>query len=118
MLWAIRGTDAINEKDITLVVEATSRAEAECMAIRRNFPVVIIEPATDDDIVDAKHKKLLYTASKATAMPYTAFGRPVGRVKLAFLMFCGIATALVVLKQANIVDLPLAQLGQLLDKII
>jgi hypothetical protein len=39
-------------------------------------------------------------------------------VKLAFLMFCGIATALVVLKQANIVDLPLAQLGQLLDKII
>lgn len=116
MLWAIRGTDHHTDKDITLVVEATSRAEAECMAIRRNFPVVIIEPASDEDIVDAKQKKLLYTATK-TRMPYTAFGRPVGKVKLAFLMMCGVATAIFVLKQAN-VDVPLAQLTNFLDKFI
>ena len=116
MLWAIRGTDANTDKDITLVVEATSRADAECMAIRRNFPVVIIEPATDEDIVDAKQKKLLYTATK-TKMPYTAFGRPVGRLKLGFLMLSGVATLVYVLKQSN-VDLPLAQLTQLLDKFI
>lgn len=116
MLWAIRGTDSNTDKDITLVVEATSRAEAECMAIRRNFPVVIIEPATDEDIVDAKQKKLLYTSTR-TKMPFTAFGRPVGRVKLAFLMLCGVATAVTVLKQSNL-DVPLAQLTHFLDQFI
>src|SRR5687767_659778 len=84
MLWAIRGTDRTTDKDITLVVDAVSRAEAECMAIRRNFPVVIIEPASDEDIVEAKQRKLLYVATKGTRMPYTAFGKPVGKLKLAF----------------------------------
>jgi hypothetical protein len=116
MLWAIRGTDRSTDKDITLVVEAVSRAEAECMAIRRNFPVVIIEPATDDDIVDAKQKKLLYMATKHE-MPFTAFGRPVGKLKLAFLMLCGVATAVLVLRQSNI-DVPLAHFTQFLDKFI
>jgi hypothetical protein len=51
-------------------------------------------------------------------MPYTAFGKPVGKVKLAFIMLCGIATAFFVLKQSNI-DVPLAhQVTHLLDKII
>jgi hypothetical protein len=117
MLWAIRGTDHNTDKDITLVVEAISRAEAECMAIRRNFPVVIIEPATDSDIVTAKQSKMLYSVNKAD-MPYTAFGKPVGALKLAFLMLCGVATAVFVLKQSNIIELPLAQFSQLLEKII
>ena len=117
MLWAIRGTDHNTDKDITLVVEAISRAEAECMAIRRNFPVVIIEPATDADVVTAKQSRMLYSVNK-NVMPYTAFGKPVGALKLAFLMLCGIATAMLVLNQSKIIDLPLAQFSQLLNKFI
>src|SRR5688500_9619836 len=117
MLWAIRGTDHNTDKDITLVVEAISRAEAECMAMRRNFPVVIIEPATDADVVTAKQARLLYSDNK-NVMPYTAVGKPVGALKLAFLMLCGIATAMLVLNQSKIIDLPLAQFSQLINKFI
>ena len=104
LLWVVRGTDD-NGNDLTAVIEAATRAEAEYMALRRGLPVVIVSEATSRDVATARANKMLWKYSKDAR--YQAFGRTVNAVQLAGLVLCGIITAFLVLKSANInVKLP------------
>ena len=53
LLWVVRGTDD-NGNDLTAVIEAATRAEAEYMALRRGLPVVIVSEATSRDVSVAR----------------------------------------------------------------
>ena len=110
MLWAVRGTERQTNKDITLVVEAESRAEAECMAIRRGIPVVIIEEATGGDIAFARESRLLFCHTRSSR--HSCLGQPVNKLQLALLMLCGIATAVLILRSTNVA------IASLLDRFI
>lgn len=89
MLWVVRGTD-VDDQDISVVIEAASRAEAEYIALRRGVPVVVIEEANAGDIDDARSRQRLW---QYTIKPrHTCLGRPVGRFQLACLAICGILT--------------------------
>lgn len=92
MLWVVRGTD-VDDQDISVVIEAASRAEAEYIALRRGVPVVIIEEATNRDIDEARVSQRLW---QYTITPrHTCLGRPVGKFQLACLAICGILTGVV-----------------------
>ena len=104
LLWVVRGTDD-NGHDLTAVIEAATRAEAEYMALRRGLPVVIVSEATSRDVAVAKSNRMLWKYSQDAR--YRAFGKTVNAVQLACLVLCGIITAFLVLKSANInVKLP------------
>ena len=99
LLWVVRGTDD-NGNDLTAVIEAATRAEAEYMALRRGLPVVIVSEATSRDVTTARANKMLWKYSKDAR--YQAFGRTVNAVQLACLVLCGIITAFLILKSANV----------------
>ena len=99
LLWVVRGTDD-NGNDLTAVIEAATRAEAEYMALRRGLPVVIVSEATSLDVTTARANKMLWKYSKDAR--YQAFGRTVNAVQLACLVLCGIITAFLILKSANV----------------
>ena len=104
LLWVVRGTDD-NGSDLTAVIEAATRAEAEYMALRRGLPVVIVSEATSRDVSTARANKMLWKYSKDAR--YQAFGRTVNAVQLACLVLCGVITAFLILRSANInVKLP------------
>ena len=89
MFWVIRWADGDDDK--AAVIEADSRAAAECAALKRNIPVAFVGEADDYDILDARRAKLLW---KYTPDPkHTCLGRPVGQFQLACLMFAGAMTA-------------------------
>ena len=99
LLWVVRGTDP-DGNDLTAVIEAATRAEAEYMALRRGLPVVIVSEATSRDVAAARASKMLWKYSQDSR--YRAFGRTVGAVQLVCLVLCGIITAFLVLKSANV----------------
>ena len=70
------------------------------MALRRGLPVVIVSEATTRDIAAAKACKMLWKYTQES--PYRAFGRTVGAVQLVCLVLCGILTALLILRSANV----------------
>jgi hypothetical protein len=100
MLWAVRGTLRNTDEDVTLVVEAENRDAAEYMGLRRNITVVIVDPASESDIAEARrhHRLFRYTVEHA----YRAFGRPVPRFELAGLLMCGALTILLLLRTAHL----------------
>lgn len=92
MLWVVRGTD-VDDQDISVVIEAASRAEAEYIALRRGVPVVVIEEATSRDVAEARVSQKLW---QYTIQPkHTCLGRPVGKFQLACLAVCGILTGVI-----------------------
>src|SRR5437763_16963417 len=97
LLWVVRGTDD-NGNDLTAVIEAATRAEAEYMALRRGLPVVIVSEATSRDVTTAKANRMLWKFSQDAR--YRAFGHIVNAVQLAFLVLCGAITAFYGLKKA------------------
>jgi len=99
LLWVVRGTDD-NGNDLTAVIEAATRAEAEYMALRRGLPVVIVSEATSRDVTTARANRMLWKYSQDAR--YRAFGRTVNAVQLACLVLCGVLTAFLVLKSANV----------------
>ncbi len=99
LLWVVRGTDD-NGQDLTAVIEAATRAEAEYMALRRGLPVVIVSEATSRDVTTARANKMLWKYSQDAR--YKAFGRTVNAVQLACLVLCGVLTAFLVLRSANV----------------
>lgn len=104
MLWVVRGTDKRNE-DCSVVIEALTAAEAHYIALKRGFPVVVVEAADDDDVALAKasHSFFGYTEEPT----FRCFGRPVGRLQLACLMFCGIlVSGLIVRTQHQLTHKP------------
>lgn len=98
MLWVIRGTDEHTQQDLSVVVEAKTRAEAECFALKRGLPVVFIGPASDIDVETAKEAKLLWAYTPKSR--YSCFGQVVSHGQLACLMLCGLATIALHLRSA------------------
>lgn len=96
MLWTVRGTLNGSNEDVFIVVEAESQARAEYMGERRGIPVVCANPATEEEVREARSHHLLWKYTPDAR--YQCFGRPVGRAKLATLMLCGLATAILLLK--------------------
>jgi hypothetical protein len=97
-LWVVRGT--LRGQDVSIVLEASSRQEAEYLGWKRGIPVVIVAEATQHDIRAAKESGTLFRFT-----PYRgtrAFGRPVTNLQKAIFMLCGIAIALLNLKLAEI----------------
>ena len=91
MFWVIRWAEG--DEDKAVVIEAASRAAAEYAALKRNIPVVFVGEADATDLHEARRARLLW---KHTPDPkHTCFGRPVGRLQLACLMFAGTVTMLV-----------------------
>ena len=90
MFWVIRWVE--NGADQAVVIEAASRAAAECSALKRNIPVVFVGEADADDIHEARQTKRLWKYS-ADASRHRCFGKPVGGVQLACLMMLGVLTA-------------------------
>lgn len=100
MLWTVRGTYQDTEEDVSIVIEAETSAEAQYMAQRKSFPVVIVEPASDEDVRIARKAKRLYMWQPKPR--HTCFGRPVGGFQLACLMLCGVFTALTILNSSHV----------------
>ena len=89
MFWVIRWADG--DEDKAAVIEADTRAAAECAALKRNIPVAFVGEADEYDLRDARRARLLW---KYTCDPkHTCLGRPVGQFQLACLMFAGVTTA-------------------------
>jgi hypothetical protein len=95
MFWNIRWTDALSGEDKSIVIESESKTSAECMALRRGIPFVVIHEASDDDVALARQNKLLWKYTPSAK--YMCFGQPVGTAHVACLMLCGIWTMLVLL---------------------
>lgn len=90
MFWVIRWADGDSDK--AAVIEAETRAAAECAALKRNIPVVFVGEADEYDLRDARRARLLF---KYTPDPkHTCLGRPVGECQLACFMFAGMMTVL------------------------
>ncbi|HEX2971079.1 MAG TPA: hypothetical protein VHP11_02030 [Tepidisphaeraceae bacterium] len=100
MLWVVRGTYEQSNEDVSIVVDVESSAEAQYIARRRGIPVVVVGPATDEDVAVARKAKRLFVWRRQQA--YTCWGRPVGKFQLACLMLCGIFTAMAVLNSAHV----------------
>jgi hypothetical protein len=104
-LWVVRGT--LRGQDVSIVLEASSRQEAEYLGWKRGVPVVIVAEATEYDIRAAKEAGTLFrfTPHRGTR----AFGRPVTNTQKAIFMLCGIAIALLNLRLAEL-PIPLPRL--------
>ncbi|HEY7090284.1 MAG TPA: hypothetical protein VH518_19460 [Tepidisphaeraceae bacterium] len=90
-MWIIRGTDARSGEDLAMVVEARSKAAAECWAVKRGVPAVFITQADQDEISIAKRENRLWTSSPKPK--YVCFGRPLATRQVACIMAVGIMTA-------------------------
>ena len=100
MFWIIRWTNRQGQ-DESIVVEAKSRVVAETIALKRDIPVVVIEEASDEDVIDARVTKRLWQYT--TKSPgHTCLGRPVAGRQLVCLMFCGLWTIGVLLQTGGV----------------
>ncbi|HLL88884.1 MAG TPA: hypothetical protein VK324_06250 [Tepidisphaeraceae bacterium] len=104
MFWVIRWTDAQSQEDRAMVVEAASRAAAECTAAKRNIPLVFVGEATDADVAAARKAKRLWKYTPDTR--HTCFGTPVRTRELACLMLLGVWLTLVLLRNSGVHVLP------------
>ena len=106
MFWVIRWVD--DGQDKAIVIEAETRAAAECSALKRNIPVVFIGEAEPADIRDARRAKLLWKYTPDDG--HRCFGRAVNGFHLVCLMMAGMMTAALHLERALTgAALPMAQ---------
>jgi hypothetical protein len=89
MFWIVRWSD--DGEDKSAVVEAASRAGAECWALKRDIPLVIVSEAEPEDVRDARATKRIWTYT--TERGFRAFGRSLSGFHVACLMITGIMTA-------------------------
>ena len=99
MFWAVRGTYE-DGRDTTIVVEADTQTEAEYMGLRRAIPVIIVEPASRDDISLAREAKRIFCTT--VEKTWKCFGKPIKPLQLASLILCGIATIAINLHVAHL----------------
>jgi hypothetical protein len=101
MFWVIRGTDQRKGEDFAFVVETETEASAELWAMRRGVEAIIIAPADEDDVEQARRANRLWRSTSA-APKYFCFGRPVGLRQVMCIMLAGAMTAgLVVVRTAR-----------------
>jgi hypothetical protein len=96
MFWTIRWTDSQKQEDRWVVLEAESQSAAEAWGWKRGVPVVSLSESTPLERAQARKAGLL---RKYTPEPrYVCCGQQVGNWQLAFIMVCGVATALIHLR--------------------
>lgn len=100
MMYVVRWTDADNQ-DQAVVIEAASKAEAAYMAARKGVPVVVIEPASDEDLAEARRLGRVWAYSGGEGR-YRCLGRPVRPLQLACLLACGLLTSFLILRAGNV----------------
>jgi hypothetical protein len=91
MFWVIRGTDNRKGEDYAFVVETETEASAELWAMRRGVEAIIIAPADENDIEQARRANRLWR-STSSAPKYFCFGRPIGLRQLLCIMLAGVMT--------------------------
>lgn len=84
-LWVIRGT--LRGDDVSIVVEAPLRSEAECIGLKKGIDVVFIDVASRSDIATARAQGLLWGYTPQPRL--MALGRPVSHREAACLVLCG-----------------------------
>ncbi len=99
MFWIIRWTDRQGD-DQSIVVEARSRVVAWTIALKRDIPVVVVEPAGDADVAAARDAKRLWRYTRDAQ--HRCFGRPVAARQLACLLLCGMWTIGVLLQTGGV----------------
>ena len=96
MFWVIRWVE--DGQDKAVVVEAETRAAAECSALKRNIPVVFVGEAEPDDIREARRAKRLWKYTRDGG--HRCFGRAVNGFHLVCLMMAGMMTVALHLERA------------------
>ena len=96
MYWVIRWVD--DGQDKAVVVEAESRAAAECSALKRSIPVVFIGEAEPDDVREARRANRLWKYTREAG--HRCFGRPVNGFHLVCLMISALMTVALHLEYA------------------
>lgn len=91
MFWVIRWTEPQTESDRFMVVEASARATAEAMALKRDLAHACIVPATARDIVAARKAKVFHSYS-ARKSRFRCFGERITPHHVACLLLCGLWT--------------------------
>jgi hypothetical protein len=88
MFWVVRWSQ--DGEDKSAVVEARSRTAAECWALKRDIPLVIVSEAEPEDVRAARAAKRIWTYTVERG--YRAFGRSLSGFHVACLMITGILT--------------------------
>ena len=96
MFWVIRWS--ADGADKAAVVEAATRAAAECWALKRDIPVVIVCEAEPEDVRAARPAKRIWTYTPHRG--HRCFGRPVSGFHLVCFMIAGMLTATIHLARA------------------
>jgi hypothetical protein len=96
--WVVRGT--LRGDDVSLVVEAPTRAEAEYFALKKGVDVVIIDIATKHDVKQAKAARMLWSYTPPRRM--TCFGVPVSARQAECLVLLGWAVVVLNLRLAEV----------------
>lgn len=91
MFWMIRWTEPQTQSDRFMVVEASTRATAEAMALKRDIARACIVPATARDIVAARKAKVFHSYSTLQSS-FRCFGERVTPRHVACLLLCGLWT--------------------------
>ena len=89
MFWVVRWSQ--DGEDKLAVVEAATRAAAECWALKRDIPLVIVNEAEPEDVNAARVAKRIWTYTAERG--FRAFGRSLSGFHVACLMITGILTA-------------------------
>jgi hypothetical protein len=89
MFWNVRWSQ--DGEDKLAVVEAASRTSAECWALKRDIPLVIVNEAEPEDVRAARAAKRIWTYTAERG--FRAFGRSLSGFHVACLMITGILTA-------------------------
>ena len=89
MFWVVRWSQ--DGEDKLAVVEAASRAGAECWALKRDIPLVIVNEAEPEDVNAARVAKRIWTYTAERG--YRAFGRSLSGFHVACLMIGGVLIA-------------------------
>jgi hypothetical protein len=96
--WVVRGT--LRGQDVTLVIEALTRAEAEYSALKKGVDVVFTDTANPSDVREAEQAKMLWRCSPPRRM--TCFGCPVTPRQAECLVLLGWAVVVLNLRIAEI----------------
>jgi hypothetical protein len=89
MFWIVRWT--VEGEDKSAVVEARSRAAAECWALKRDIPLVIVSEAEPEEVRAARAAKRIWTYTAERG--FRAFGRSLSGFHVLCLMITGMLTA-------------------------
>ena len=91
MFWIVRWSQ--DGEDKSAVVESASRASAECWALKRDIPLVIVSEAEPEEVRAARAAKRIWTYTAERG--FRAFGRSLSGFHVACLMITGVLTAAV-----------------------